>query len=187
MRIAILRVGPVDADALNCIKSELGLVYPDTECLVLDEVLPIPHYAYNKERRQFHSSRILAEINGYVTRVQADRVLGVTEVDLYVPRLNFVFGEAMCPGKVAVISLFRLKPEFYGYPANSELFMDRCVKEAVHEIGHTLGLGHCQSSACVMYFSNSVLDTDRKKKTFCEKCYSKVKRLLGAKLHESRI
>ena len=68
----------------------------------------------------------------------ADRVLGITNVDLYVPHLNFVFGEAECPGKAAIISLYRLEPEFYGQSPNTKLFAQHSVKEAVHEIGHTL-------------------------------------------------
>jgi archaemetzincin len=141
--------------------------------------MSIPPGAYNRKRRQYHSTRILAEINKHVRQVKADRVLGVTEVDLYVPQLNFVFGEAACPGNVAVISLFRLRPEFYGQSADVELFVNRSVKEAVHEIGHTLGLGHCLNPRCVMFFSNSIWDTDHKGKTFCEKCYSKVLRFRG--------
>lgn len=172
-------MGTVDEDILKKIQNGLSEIYPETEWLILDEVMSIRTDAYNKARQQFYSSHILAKINNYVKQTQADRILGVTEVDLYVPRLNFVFGEAKCPGKTAIISLFRLKPEFYGHPANLELFMNRCVKEAVHEIGHTLSLRHCQNPHCVMFFSNSILDTDRKEKTFCEKCYSKVVKLLG--------
>jgi archaemetzincin len=134
--------------------------------------------AYNKERKQFHSTRILAKIEEYSRQLLADRLLGVTEVDLYVPQLNFVFGEATCPGRTAIISLFRLKPEFYGHKPDHERFLDRCIKEALHEIGHTLGLRHCKDPSCVMFFSNTILDTDRKGKNLCRKCYSEVERLL---------
>ena len=178
MRIAILRIGTVDEDIQKKIQSGLVEIYPETECLILDEVMSIPAGAYNKARQQFYSTRILAKINNYVKQTQADRILGVTEVDLYVPHLNFVFGEATCPGKTAIISLFRLKPEFYGHPANPELFINRCVKEAVHEIGHTLGLRHCQNPTCVMFFSNSIQMVDTKEHKFCEECERKVRLLL---------
>lgn len=179
MQIAILRIGPIDMKTLKKIGEELCEVYPKTTCSVLKDIMPIPPSAYNKKRRQYHSTSILTEIDEYSKQIEADRLLGVTEVDLYVPELNFVFGEATCPGKVALISLHRLRPEFYGHPASLELFLDRCIKEAVHEVGHTLGLRHCENPSCVMSFSNSILDTDRKEKTFCQKCRSRVIRLLG--------
>ena len=102
------------------------------------------------------------------------QVLGVVNVDIFVPGLNFVFGEAQCPGEAALISLWRLKPEFYGASEDRELFLERAVKEAVHEVGHTLGLRHCPRASCVMYFSNSIMETDRKRSTFCERCTADV-------------
>ena len=180
MRIAILPIGSVDKDATENIEKNLRENFPGATCRILEDTMPIPRDAYNASRHQYHSSSILAKIQDWVEKSGADRVLGVTEVDLYVPRLNFVFGEAECPGRTAIISLFRLKPEFYGETPDPDIFVERSVKEAVHEVGHTLGLGHCPNSACIMFFSNSIVDTDRKKLAFCERCYpSVVKRLKG--------
>ncbi len=92
-----------------------------------------------------------------------DRVLGITEVDLFAEPLNFVFGQAEISGKAAVISLARLKGE-------KKLYHSRTVKEAVHELGHTFGLRHCDSESCVMRFSNCLAETDLKGETFCEYC-----------------
>ena len=103
-----------------------------------------------------------------------DRVLGVTLVDLFVPMLNFVFGEAQCPGKIALISLYRLRPEFYGDTPNRSLFFERAEKEAVHELGHTLGIRHCKDGRCVMFFSSSIVDTDAKDSNFCGKCVQRL-------------
>lgn len=97
-------------------------------------------------------------------------ILGVTGVDLTVPGLNFVFGLADPQSHTAVISLARLYPEFYGQPRNPGLFKARAVKEAVHELGHLLGLDHCPDPACVMAFSNSLADTDGKGPGFCQAC-----------------
>jgi archaemetzincin len=99
-----------------------------------------------------------------------DKTLGVIDLDLYVPGLNFVFGEADPGSGVCVISLTRLRQEFYGRAPDEELFLKRAVKEAVHELGHLYGLPHCTDRRCVMYFSNSLPDTDKKTRRFCERC-----------------
>jgi len=170
MKLTVLRIGNVDTEAVQHVLHGLSQAFPEVECSLSEDVMSIPKEAYNQTRHQYHSTRILAKMTEYIEKLSVDTVLGVTTFDLYVPSLNFVFGEAQCPGKVAIISLFRLKPEFYGQSANKQLFYERAVKEAVHEVGHMLGLVHCKNSSCVMFFSNSILDTDRKKSTFCEKC-----------------
>jgi archaemetzincin len=172
MKIGILPIGQADTDTLMRIKENLTRVFPDTTCLVIDEKLPLRKEDFDKKRKQYRSNAILSEIQGYAAKkTDLNRVLGVVDADIFVPELNFVFGEAACPGKAALISLWRLKPEFYGDAPNVALFSARTLKEAVHELGHTLGLRHCPRSSCVMHFSNSISDTDIKQSLFCEQCY----------------
>jgi archaemetzincin len=100
----------------------------------------------------------------------AERLLGLVDLDLYTPGLNFVFGQASMGGREALIALPRLRQSFYGLADDEALFHERAIKEAVHELGHTYGLGHCPDATCVMHFSNSLPDTDFKGKGFCAVC-----------------
>ena len=134
----------------------------------------IPSGSYNKRRKQYLSSIHLDFLrNKYAA--PGRRVLGVTDYDLYVPELNFVFGQADLRNGVAVISLVRLRTQWYGLPKDEDLFMRRALTEAVHELGHTYGLPHCDDPHCVMFFSNSLRDTDRKGYRFCPRCLRKLK------------
>lgn len=170
MCLTVLRVGYVDLKIVDHVQKGLAEAFTDFPCRKARAILQVPKDAYDPIRCQHDSNIILSSISEYAMRQKADRILGITDLDLYVPRLNFVFGQAQHPGNVAIISLYRLKPEFYGRPSNVRLFEDRAVKEAIHEVGHILGLGHCQNPACVMYFSNSIIDTDRKTSALCERC-----------------
>jgi len=102
------------------------------------------------------------------------RVLGVTAADLYIPILTFVFGEAQLRGQCALVSLHRLRQEFYGLPADPGLLRERLLKEAVHELGHTLELTHCDDYGCVMAASHSVEWIDLKGAVPCSVCQRKV-------------
>jgi len=145
-------------------------IFPKTRVVLAKQGVSVPEGSYSRSRRQYQSTKIIMKLHEKFKTVHTDRVLGVTSVDLFVPKLNFVFGEAQCPGKIALISLHRLKPEFYGDAPNKSIFFERAEKEAVHELCHTLGLRHCEDSRCVMFFSNSIVDTDAKSVDFCKKC-----------------
>jgi archaemetzincin len=127
--------------------------------------------AYNPERKQYFSSKLLASLG---KSEREERVVGISDVDLYVPRLNFVFGEADMVSGTAIVSLCRLRQEYYGLAPDEALFLKRATKEIIHELGHTFGLGHCPNNKCVMHFSNSLADTDLKEELFCNKCRPKI-------------
>ena len=181
MKIGILPIGKVDSHMIRRIQENLNMTFPNSTCTLIAKTLPVPKEAFNETRRQYSSNNILCKIRNYAKKEKSlDRILGVVDIDIFVPNLNFVFGEAECPGKAALISLWRLRPEFYGQSPNSELFTERSTKEAVHELGHTLGLRHCSNPFCVMYFSNSIFETDRKQSLFCSKCHLKVEKTVDS-------
>jgi archaemetzincin len=129
----------------------------------------LPQQAFDPRRRQYRAYDLLA----IARHRTGERVLVVTNCDLFSDNLNFVFGLADCPGKHAVISLFHLR-----MGVNKETFRRRALKEAVHELGHTLGLSHCAKSHCVMYFSNCLADTDQKASVWCAACEGKLQRAI---------
>jgi len=137
--------------------------------------LPIrlPELSYSAGRHQYDAEIIVENITGTMP-FDAQKLLGVTDVDIFVSGLNFVFG--LAAGNAAVISLARLRPEFYGEKKNEHVFRERALKEAIHELGHTFGLRHCSDITCVMHFSNRLEDTDIKGTGFCEKCSAKIRR-----------
>lgn len=120
-------------------------------------------------RRDQYRSDLLIDLLDRAYRSQK-RVLGVTDHDLFIPVLTFVFGEAQLKGRIAVVSTYRLRNELYGLPADKELLEERLVKEAMHELGHTFSLLHCHNPACVMQPSTYAEMVDLKPATYCADC-----------------
>ncbi len=120
-------------------------------------------------RNQYNSTWILSRLVELALE-QECKILGITGVDLYVPVLTFVFGEAQLGGKAAVVSSFRLRDELYGLPPNPQRLRERLEKEAVHELGHTFGIVHCRDPLCVMHSYTYAEEIDFKLKDFCKTC-----------------
>jgi len=138
--------------------------------------LPELDFAYDAGRRQYGSIPVL-EMLVRLCPGDALKLLGVTERDLFIPVLTFVFGHAQLGGRAGVVSLARLRQEFYGLEANRDVFLERTQKEVLHECGHMFGLVHCADAGCAMSLATGVRQIDGKRAAFCARCAARMERI----------
>ena len=172
--IHLLPIGDSSPGVLDFLRAALPL-----EIGAPCEILPASfdaQPALNPGRQQYHSTQILAGMQSCL-RPDAWRLLAITPFDLYIPILTFVFGEAQVNGPCAVVSIYRLRQEFYGLSPDPELMRQRLLKEAVHELGHTLGLTHCEDYQCAMAPSHAVEWIDLKQSSLCGNCSARLGRI----------
>ncbi len=135
------------------------------------EIIPLLEnleFALNEERGQYHSTPVLEKLSEASVPDHTLKILAVTDVDLFIPILTHVYGEAQLGGKSCIVSTFRLKEELSS--TNSREFKKRLAKEAVHELGHTFKLLHCKDKNCIMHYCRSIKDVDRKSDDLCRYC-----------------
>jgi archaemetzincin len=164
--ISLLPVGMVDEDIMRLLAR--GLARRFGRARVLSNA-KVPREAFVPRRGQYLSHRFIKMAEGG----PGEKVLAVTHVDIYSPGVNYLFGQAQVGGRACTISLSRL------HHPNRSVFEERALKEAFHEIGHTMGLRHCDDPMCVMHFSNSIANTDRKGQWFCPRCERELLRILS--------
>lgn len=170
MSIILVPVGKVDPAEIRMLEDPLEAAF---SCdVAIGEEVPLPAAARNAARSQYDAEMVLEFLSLSVETTGDGRVLGVTNADLYFPGMNFVFGIA--GRRCALISLHRLRQPFYSLPEDPAVFRHRAIVEAVHELGHTFGLAHCKDPRCVMRFSNTIAETDRKGPAFCTACRPRV-------------
>ena len=165
MTIDLLPLSDLNLSHLTGLPEKLARTF-GAACQIRAERLDAA-FSLDPRRDQYHSTAILQAMQPLVN---GGRVLAVTSLDLFVPVLTFVFGEAQLAGSCAVVSLHRLREEVYGMPPNPALLAERLFKEAVHELGHTYGLRHCDDWRCAMTSSHSVEWLDVKTAELCPAC-----------------
>jgi len=159
---------------LSFIIKELRLIL-NTEVSAINIDVDIEN-SYSKERAQYYSTQIISE-SVEKTENYNGRVVILTEADLYIPVLTYVFGEAQLNGKHSIVSVCRLHEEFYSEKSDENLLRERTMKEILHELGHNFGLRHCIDWDCVMHSSTSIEEVDIKGNYYCKNCE---KRILSA-------
>ena len=135
----------------------------------VERALAVPRTAVNSARQQMFVSTLTAKVLRQYPD-DAGLLLSITDFDLYKTSHRFIFGDADEQRRIAVVSLHRLRSEFYGEDADENVLFQRTLKECVHELGHAVGLKHCYNARCAMYYSNSIFETDNKMPHFCEVC-----------------
>ena len=166
--IRIVPLEPVSVELISAIIHPLRSVFR-TEVFVEQPVSDVVDTVYDESRAQYNSTGIITELLSRYSAAQS-KILGITSVDLFVPILTYVFGEAQLDGPVCVVSTYRLDDTVYGLPPDSALFFERSLKEAVHELGHTYGLYHCSRFECAMHTSTTAEDIDLKGAVLCAEC-----------------
>jgi len=130
--------------------------------------------SYSITRRQYHSTHILESVIKSSASTQGYHLI-LTELDLFVPVLTYIFGEAQLKGRYSIVSLRRLHEEFYSEDSNDEILFERTRKEVLHELGHNFGLHHCIDWDCVMHSSNNVEEVDIKGEYYCRFCVNEIR------------
>jgi archaemetzincin len=168
MRVDIVPVGDVPARVKREASTGLRSIYECDVSVAAEQ--PLPENAYDESRGQYRAEEFI----DLASRIgNGEKTIAITPEDLFYRRRNYVFGLAYLDGRGCVVSTYRLQTSsdggFSQRPA-SEVFSDRVRKEVVHEIGHTLGLEHCENNRCAMNFSPTVREVDRKEETLCGTC-----------------
>ena len=168
--LLLVSVGSPSAAVLRELQDPLA-AHMSVQTVVAKTALPSPAYAFNKDRGQYHCNAIMRRL---VTLLEPGHsmVLGITDVDLFVPDSPFVLGEADRESKSAIMSLARLRQG-----AEGEQFRRRLQVEAVHQAGHLLGLSYCEDARCVMFFAQAPQDCDRKQASLCNNCRNELNKL----------
>ena len=134
---------------------------------------------YDPSRRQYNGTTLLNKINNEFA-ADSSKTLGLFDIDLFIPILTYIFGQAYLNGRMGIVSIYRLSNEKYGIKTDDKILLERFRKEAIHELGHMFGLIHCSDPVCVMRSSTYVEDIDQKSHALCSVCRMQLKHTLFA-------
>lgn len=170
-KINIVSFSAIDPGLLKIIAGFAGAEF-GTEAYCTEGHIDLSEYL-DPSRGQYKGNDLIRIVEDRFSDIQ-EKTIGIFNVDLFIPILTFIYGQAYLGGKAAIASSHRLKNTRYGLKENSTLFEDRLKKEVIHELGHTFGLIHCYHSECVMRSSTYVEDIDQKSSKLCNSCKEKI-------------
>ncbi|MBU0982330.1 MAG: peptidase zinc-dependent [candidate division Zixibacteria bacterium] len=166
-KIVVVPLGEVDFVMVNRLASALGPAF--TRSVDILKGMKMPKEAYNVIRNQYYAQVIATKLERTKANPR-EKVIAICEEDLYVPEEAYIIGWDDAVTGSAVISLYRLRQEFYGLPEDDSKVYPRLLKETIHRTGHLFDLGECRNAKCVNYFSQMMLDIDNKSDRFCDIC-----------------
>ena len=180
--IYIVPAGKVDTKILAKLKNRLPGMFPMSVKAVIDPGQEFPQAAYDPSRRQYDAQKVIDDISQrIVLTLVNERALIVTEEDLYIPGADFVFGLADDKKGIAIVSLARLRNEFYGQKPGERLLAERAIKKAACELGRSWKISACKSQKCVMFPSAIPADIDKERESFCYKCCIAIENRYGSR------
>jgi archaemetzincin len=166
-RIGLVALGEVPEIALKVIAAHIS-GYFNLSAQILPS-LKLPEYAFDQKRLQYNAGIILTDLET-VHFSKYEKIIGVSNLDLFVPIFEYVFGEARQGEKFALISLFRLNKNPDGSSLSPFAVYERAAKVALHELGHLYDLFHCDDKKCLMHFSGGLDDLDKTSLYLCRFC-----------------
>jgi archaemetzincin len=175
-RIYVVPVRPVENEHLKFVQSVIHEIF-GLDSAIKDQNLQAKDVC-DPFRDQYVASSILQKLNEQPLSKDVAKIIGITDVDIFEPVFEYLFGEAQLDGLCAIVSTFRLHNLLYGLPEDRDLFFDRLYKEIVHELGHTFSLVHCFAPMCVMNPSTYIEQIDSKSREFCTSCRKELDTIL---------
>jgi archaemetzincin len=175
MTIYLLPVMGVTEKIMADIAEDVGNAFL-AKVRIADNLPTLPDRSYDKEREQYDTNKLIPHIEVIASELDAEKVIAIGNIDMFLEDLSFVFGIAQKGGYVGMISLYRLDQRFYSKDSDYDKLKERAAKEVIHELGHCYNLAHCSDNKCVMSYSNDIMAVDKKSKHFCEDCRVKMRK-----------
>ncbi len=169
--ITLISYGNFEREFLQDIADSVEIEY-SIPVVLKERHIDLSEY-YDPTRKQYDGYKLLQKIDLKFSS-GSFKTVGLFRVDLFIPILTYIYGQAYLNGRTAIASLFRLNNERYGMKMDEQLLVERFTKEIIHELGHTFGLKHCYFPSCVMLSSNYVEDIDQKSISLCSSCRLKM-------------